>query len=491
MLVCCAGAPFLIMLDTNIVAVSLPSIARDLHGAFTDVEWVVSAYILPFTALLMPAGALADRWGRRRMLVAGLTLFTVASLLCGLAPSLAVLNAARVLQAVGAALQLSSALAAIANGFHAHERARVFAIFGTVMGVAPSLGPLLGGLVTSALGWRWAFLINLPFGAILLALALTSVDESRDPQARQLDVPGIVLFGCGLSAVVWALIGVNAAGWGSADTLWKFGIGGALLAAFVLAERLHPRPMFELTLFRDRVFVGAAIATIGYAGCAQVMMTLLPLYLQDAFGFSPAVAGVAMIPFALPLLVMPGIGGRLAAYRPSRWVLSRSLALTALGNGLAAAAVMAGCGYWVVAVGMVVTGASAGLLNAETTKAQIAAVPPGRAGMASGIATTTRFVGINFGLAGLGTVLAGVAEGSLRGRGDALAPGQGIDWQALSLRVVGGDLVGGLSSLPPGLRAALAPAVQGSMAAGFGAVLASAAIVALAAGLLSSWLMRR
>src|SRR6266851_3923508 len=204
MLLCCAGAPFLIMLDTNIVAVSLPSIARDLRGGFTDVEWVVSAYVLPFAALLMPAGALADRLGRRRMLVIGLSIFTFASFLCGAAPSLVTLNGARAFQAVGAAIQLTSSLAVVAHGFESHERARVYALWGTVMGMAPPLGPILGGLVTSYLGWRWAFYINLPLGAGLIALAMTSVAESRDPKASGLDYPGIVLFGAGLFGVVWA-----------------------------------------------------------------------------------------------------------------------------------------------------------------------------------------------------------------------------------------------------------------------------------------------
>src|ERR1700744_1869558 len=215
MLLCCAGAPFLIMLDTNIVAVSLPSIARDLHGGFTDVEWVVSAYILPFAALLMPAGDLADRLGRRRMLILGLSIFTLASFFCGVTPNLAVLNGARALQAVGAALQLTASLAAISHGFEAHERARVFAIWGTVMGMAPPLGPIVGGLVTSYLGWRWAFYINLPLGAGLIALAVSSVTESRDPKAARLDFPGIILFGCGLFSIVWALIDANNVGWSS------------------------------------------------------------------------------------------------------------------------------------------------------------------------------------------------------------------------------------------------------------------------------------
>src|ERR1700761_6066399 len=363
MLLCCAGAPFLIMLDTNIVAVSLPSIARDLRGGFTDVEWVVSAYILPFAALLMPAGAVADRLGRRRMLVVGLSIFTIASLICGAAPNLAVLNGARALQAVGSALQLTASLAAISHGFEAHERARVFAIWGTVMGMAPPLGPIVGGLVTSYLGWRWAFYITLPLGAGLITLAITSVAESRDPQASRLDYPGIVLFGTGLFGIVWALIDANNVGWGSAATIVKLALGAALLVAFVFAERLHPRPMIDLSIFRDPTVVGAAVAMLGYAAAAQVMMTILPLYLQDAFDQTPATAGLAMLPFALPLLIGPSVGGKLAARMSSRAILSFGLALVALGDAVAAVAVLADLGYWAAAFGMFATGSGAGLLN--------------------------------------------------------------------------------------------------------------------------------
>jgi MFS family permease len=225
MLLSAAGASFVIMLDANIVAVSLPSIARDLHGEFTDVEWVVSAYILPFAALLMPAGALADRLGRRRILLWGLSIFTVASLLCGLAPDLTTLNEARALQAVGAAFQLSAARAVISHGFEAHKRVRAFAIWGTVMGLAPTMGPIVGGLITSYFGWRWAFLVNIPIGAALISLAANAIDESRDSDARRLDIAGIVLFGGGLFTLVWALIDANAVGWGSAATRLKLTVG--------------------------------------------------------------------------------------------------------------------------------------------------------------------------------------------------------------------------------------------------------------------------
>ena len=490
MLLCCAGAPFLIMLDTNIVAVSLPSIARDLQGEFTDVEWVVSAYILPFAALLIPAGALADRLGRRRMLLLGLSIFTLASALCGIAPDLAVLNGARALQAVGAALQLSASLAVIAHGFEPQQRVRVFAIWGTVMGVAPSLGPILGGLVTSYLGWRWAFLINLPLGVGLISLAVASVDESRDPNAGRIDFPGIILFGTGLSSIVWALIAANRVGWENTSTILKLAIGGMLIVAFTFAERLHPRPLLDLALFRDRNFVGAAIGMLGYAAAAQVMMTILPIYLQDAFGQPPVIAGLSMIPFALPLLIGPSVGEKLARYMSSRAILCFGLGLTALGDAVIAATILGDLGFWATAMGMFITGSSAGLLNSETAKAQVNAVPAERAGMASGISGATRFVGIISGLAGLGAVIAAVSESSLRRQGTLLVPGQIVDWHALNLRIVGGDLHGGLSTLPAEIQTVIGDAVHQSVAAGFGTALAVGAIIAVVSGVLS-WLLIR
>jgi len=281
--------------------------------------------------------------------------------------------------------------------------------------MAPPLGPILGGLVTSYLGWRWAFYINLPLGAGLIVLALTSVAESRDPKASGLDYRGIILFGAGLFSVVWALIDANSVGWESASTIIRLAVGAVLLVSFVFAERKHPRPMIDLSIFRDPTVAGAAVAMLGYAAAAQVMMTILPLYLQDAFVLSPAIAGLAMTPFALPLLIGPSVGGKLATRMSSRTILSFGLGLVALGNAVAAAAVLADLAYWTAAIGMFITGSGAGLLNSETAKAQVSSVPPERAGMASGLASTTRFIGIIAGVAGLGAVLAAVAEASLEG----------------------------------------------------------------------------
>ena len=308
-LLCVSGVSFMIMLDSNIVAVSLPSIARDLHTAFADVEWVVSAYILTFAAFLLPAGALADRFGRRRLLIVGLAFFTLASFLCGLSPTPALLNGSRALQGIGAAIQLSAALAVLGHEFRGHERARAFAFWGTVIGIAIAAGPIAGGLITSAFGWRWAFLVNVPFGACLIVLGVTAVEESRDPHARQIDFSGMLLFGSGLFCLVWAMIDANVDGWLAVATVLKLGTGAMLLFLFVVAERAQKRPMVDFDLFRNPTFLGSSFAMLGFAAAAQVMMTFLPLYLQNAYGLTPAFAGLAMLPFALPLLFCPRIAG--------------------------------------------------------------------------------------------------------------------------------------------------------------------------------------
>lgn len=490
MLFCCAGAPFMTMLDTNIVAVSLPSIARDLRGEFTDIEWVVSAYVLPFAGLLMPAGALADRWGRKRMLYAGLALFTLASVLCGLAPNLPLLNVARALQAVGGALQLTASLAVIAHGFAPAQRARVYAIWATVMGMAPAFGAIIGGLITTYLGWRWAFLINLPTGLILMAIGWRSVRESRDPLAGRLDVPGMLLFGAALLLIVWPLIEANRVGWSSPHTLIKLAIGVLLLVVFGFVEQRHPRPMIDLTLFKDPSVVGAAIAMLGYAAAAMLMMTILPIYLQDSSGKSAAEAGLAMIPFALPLLAGPTLGARLGTRLGSRAMLTLGLAMVAIGDAILAAVVFAGLGYGAVVFGMVIVGLATGVLNSETTKAQVVTVPSDRAGMASGIAATTRFIGITIGFAGLGAVLTTAAESKLRMLGKAVVPDSQIDWHALSLRIVGGDANSVVSDLPHLFHAEMLHVIDAGVASGFAATFAAAAIVAVISSVLSWCLVR-
>jgi EmrB/QacA subfamily drug resistance transporter len=485
-LLCASGVSFMIMLDSNIVAVSLPSIARDLNATFADIEWVVSAYVLTFAALLMPSGALADRFGRRRMLIVGLTIFTLASLLCGLAPSAPILNAARALQGVGAAIELSAALAVLGHEFRGAERAKAFGFWGTVVGVAVAVGPLVGGLITSTLGWRWAFLVNIPFGGALIWLATDAVSESRDPEAQRLDVVGMLSFGGGLFCLVWALIGANRVGWSAEQTLAKLLASAVLFALFVAAELIQERPMVEFALFRKRTFLGASFAMLGFAAAAQVMMTYLPLYLQNVFALSPAAAGLGMLPFALPLFFCPRIAASLSARISGRDLLALGLAIVAAGNLATAAMVAAHLPYGFVAIGMLMTGCGAGLLNGETAKVSMSVIPPERGGMASGISGTLRFVGLVTGITGLGVVLASQTESHFVRAASALPlSGSSSDAHQIVARIVAGDISGAAGQTAEPFRSAFAELARVSFASGFTTVLIVAGVTAALAAALT------
>ncbi|KVD40382.1 disulfide bond formation protein DsbA [Burkholderia ubonensis] len=469
----------LIVLDTNVVAVSLPSIARSFHASFADVEWVVSAYMTAFAACLLPAGGLADRFGRKRMLAAGLAIFFVASLGCGLAPSAGWLIAARAVKGGGAALLLTAALAVIANRFpEGRERTRAWAVWGMCMGVATAIAPLVGGAITQWIGWRWVFLLNLPACALLAAGARVAIDESRDPHAKRVDIVGSLLFGAALACGIAALIDAPSHGWLSPGTLGRFALGAALFAGFVAAERWQARPMIDLALFRAPRFVGAVLAMFGYAACAQVMMTFLPLYLQNAFGMSAIDAGLGMLPFAFAMIVGPSFGAALAARVSSGGVLAGGLALIGAGNLLTAVLTASG-DYRLVALGMFVTGCGAGVMNGDTQKAIMACVPPHRTGMASGISTTTRFSAIVTAVGVLGAVLAARAHVQLD-RLVAATPGLGcvVDAPFMS-SLLAGDLARALERVPPQAAKTLAAAAPAAFASGFADALVLSGALAL------------
>jgi EmrB/QacA subfamily drug resistance transporter len=483
-LLCASGVSFMIMLDSNIVAVSLPSIARDLNATFADMEWVVSAYVLIFAALLMPSGALADRYGRRRMLIVGLAVFVLASLLCGLAPSALFLNAARALQGVGAAIELSAALAVLGHAFHGAERAKAFGFWGTVVGVAVAVGPLVGGLITSTLGWRFAFFVNLPVGAALIWLAVDAIEESRDPDAQRLDIAGMLSFGAGLFCLIWALIGANRVGWSAEQTVAKLLASAVLFTLFVAAELIQERPMVDFALFRKRTFLGASFAMLGFAASAQVMMTYLPLYLQNVFALSPAAAGLGMLPFALPLFLCPRIATSFAARMSGRDLLALGLAIVAIGNLATAATVAAHLAYGFVAIGMLITGCGAGLLNGETAKVSMSVIPSERGGMASGVGGTLRFVGLVTGITGLGVVLASQTEKHFVGGASALTL-SGSDAHQIVARIVAGDISGAVGQIAEPFRSAFAELARASFASGFTLVLLAAGVTAALAAALT------
>lgn len=406
MVLLCVSVPsFMINLDANIVAVSLPSIARSLHADFASIEWVVSAYTLTFAALVLPAGMLADRYGRKSILLAGLALFTLASLFCGAAPNVLVLNSARALQGIGAALLLSAALAILSYEFRGAERPKAFAFWGSVIGIAMTLGPIVGGLITRYLGWEWAFYVNLPVGVIMIALTMYAVTDSRSPGAAPVDIPGLITFAGALFLVTLALISGNREGWTHPSILAEFFVAIVLFSAFLTIEARSRHPMLELSFFKNPTYIGANVAGLAYAACLLTMLTYLPLYFQGGLGVEPQTAGFLMLPMAVPLFLVPRVTAVYLTHRLSGRALL-TIGLLIVASGLAwIAAFATRLDYGTILVGMLLAGIGAGLLNGETAKVGISVIPPDRAGMAAGVGGTVRFAGIVVGFAALGAVL--------------------------------------------------------------------------------------
>ncbi|WP_448108101.1 MFS transporter [Pseudomonas azerbaijanoccidentalis] len=480
----------LIVLDTNIVAVTLPSIARDLGANFADIEWVVSAYMLAFAALLLPAGSLADRFGRQKTLIWGLGIFILASLGCGAAPNALFLDIARAIKGVGAALLLTSALASIGHTFHDEvERAKAWAFWGGCMGVAMTAAPTLGGLITEYVGWRWIFYLNLPVGLFLMYMVWRAVPESRDAQAARLDPWGSLAFSASLLCLIWGLIEANRIGWNHPATYARLIGGAALLGLFVVIERMQQRPMIDLQLFRHPRFIGALLGMFSYAACAQVMMTMLPFYLQNGLGFTAISAGLGMLPFAVTMLIFPRIGARLTGRVTPANMMAIGLMLVASGNLLSAWAVNSG-GYPLFALAIAVTGAGAGLLNGDTQKNIMACVPRERTGMASGMSTTMRFSAVMLAIGVYGALLAGHTEQQLHTGLSSQAPALLEQSKDVASRVVAGDMSAAMSLLPEAARTLVEPLARQAFVAGFSLLLWVAGLAALLGALVVGTLMR-
>jgi EmrB/QacA subfamily drug resistance transporter len=483
LLLCVSVPSFMLNLDANIVAVSLSSIARSLHADFASIEWVISAYTLTFASLLMPAGALADRFGRKRVLLLGLAAFTVASFFCGSAPSAVVLNVARAVQGIGAALLLSAALAVLSHAFHGKERAKAFAFWGSVIGIAVMLGPVAGGLITQFFGWQWAFYVNLPIGAIMIVLTLFTVDESRDPTASRIDLAGVALFSGFLGLLTWALISGNREGWSDRWVLSRAAVALLLLVAFLIVERREARPMVDLSYFARRTFLGANIAGVAYPVTFLTMLTYLPFYFQTALGRTPQMAGLMMLPLAAPLIFVPRIMSAHLDHRLSgRALLSIGLALVAVGLALTSV-VIERLDYLQVLVPMFIASLGAGILNGQVPKVGMTVIPVERAGMASGIAGTVRFSGLVLGFAALGAVLFARVAGDV----SLHFPTASTQSQAEMTRlIVNGNFAGAAQVL--GIQHVDSSLLVQGFADGYQVLMRVAAVVAVLAAGLTWWL---
>jgi EmrB/QacA subfamily drug resistance transporter len=423
-LVAVCTTTFMLLLDITVVNVALPNIQHDLDASLTGLQWVVDAYALTLAALILTAGTLADRYGRRLLFMVGVVVFTLSSLLCGLAWNIAVLDVARAVQGVGGAALFATALALIGAEYRGPEIGGAIAIWGATIGAAVASGPLVGGIITDALDWRWVFFVNVPVGAFALWVAATRMGESRDPQATRTDVWGLLTFSASLFLIVFGVLRGNAEGWSSAQILGSLIGGGVLLAVFVAVEHMQARPMLDLDLFRHPGFVGVSIATFCIGAGMFALFPYLSIYFQDVLGNSPLGAGLRFLPLTVFVFIVPLTTRKLAPDASLRWLLSGGLVLVAaallLMHGLTPSS------KWTALLpGLIVAGIGIGLANPAIAAAALRAVDPSRTGMASGINNACRLTGVAVGVAALGAVLEDRIStslvSSLGPRGESLA----------------------------------------------------------------------
>ncbi len=404
-------AQFVDVLDINAVIVALHSIGEDLGFSQAGLQWVVSAYVLLFAGFLLLAGRVADLWGRRRTFVAGLALFTAASLLCGLSVSPQMLVVSRALQGLGAAITAPAALSIITTIFaEGPERDRAVAAWTAVAAGGGAAGLVLGGLITDSLGWEWIFFVNVPVGAAGIGLSYVLLPESRSPSAsRRLDLPGAGTVTAGLVLLVLALTRIEEAGFGSPSTLATLGFAAACLGAFVLVERRVADPLLPLRLFRLRGLLGAALVAFALTAATAPTGVLVTLYLQNTLGYSASFAGLAGLPFSLCVIVGSVLGGRISGRVGGRATMSLGLAVVAA-SALVTTGITAEGGVGYVLVGAALSGLGLGCASVASTARGTSAVEEGKRGLASGFMNTSAQVGTALGLATLLTLAAAHTE---------------------------------------------------------------------------------
>jgi EmrB/QacA subfamily drug resistance transporter len=405
------------------------------------------------------------------------------------APDSLFLILSRAAQGVGGAAMFAASLALLANEFKGRERGTALGIWGATAGASVAVGPLIGGALTSGISWRWVFFVNVPIGALTLALLAVKVDETRRRPVHP-DWAGAITFACSLFALVFALIRGNVDGWTSGPVLSPFIAGGCLLAAFLAIELARREPMLDLALFRNPTFLGASLAALTLAASLYALILYITLYLQDILGYSAFQAGLRFLPLTLLVLLAAPVGGRLSAHVPLRLLLSVGLTLVGVGLALMTS-VEASSGWTVLFAGFIVAGAGSGLTNPPRASAAIGSVPEEKTGVGSGVNNTALQVGLATGIASLGAVFQSRVHDVLAGQLTATVPQLGERTHGVIDQATSGNAPAALQSLPPGLRQPVAHALRVAFVSGFDRILWIAAVISFAGAVLSFLLVRQ
>jgi EmrB/QacA subfamily drug resistance transporter len=475
----CTGV-FMLLLDITVVNVALPDIQHSLHSSFSDLQWVVDAYSLTLAAFLLTAGVIGDMFGRREVFAIGLAVFSVSSLLCGLSTSSLMLNLSRGAQGVGGAIMFATSLALIAQAFQGRERGTAFGIYGAVVGGAVAIGPLIGGAITSGIGWRWIFFVNIPIGVVAIVITLAKISESKDPNHRRIDWIGFISFSAALFMLVFALVRGNDKGWTSPTIVGLLAGAVVLIVVFLVAEWKQTEPMLDLRLFRRPAMDGISIATFAIAASIFAMFLYLTLYIQDVLGYGPLQAGLRFLPLTVLAFVVAPVAGKLTVKVHSRYLMGGGMLLVAVGCYLMAFT-HANSTWTVLLPGFIVAGIGIGVANPVIASASVAVVPPERSGMASGSSNTFRQVGIATGIAGLGAVF----QSQVQAKTEAALNGSGAGRQVLAKggsnltqAITGGGVREASASLPAAARQTLLHAYQQGFSATFNHLMIISTVIA-------------
>ena len=401
----CSMSVLIVSLDITIVNIALPSIGRDFHASLSGLQWTIDAYTLVLASLLMLSGSTADRLGRRRTFIVGLSIFVVGSLLCSLAPSLGALVVFRMLQAVGGSMLNPVAMSIITNTFtDMKERAQAIGIWAAVVGVSMALGPVVGGVLVDSVGWRSIFWINIPVGVAAMVLAMRYVPESKSLVARRVDIRGQSLVIIVLVTLTFGIIQAPSYGWTSATTLGVLGVSLVAVVALILWEHRVFEPLIDMRFFRSAPFSTATLIAVTSFAALGGFLFLNTLYLQDVRGLSPVGAGLDTLPMAAMTFFIPPFSGWVVGHKGARI----PLAIGGLG-------ILAGCvvltrvsvttPFTLLFVAYAVFGIGFGFVNAPITSAAVSGMPRAQAGVASAIASTSRQIGSTLGVAVVGALV--------------------------------------------------------------------------------------